>query len=82
MSHSKPALERAIAHLGGVNALARALGVQSQAVSQWRSGATSIGAERAVQIETATAGAVLRSALRPDLFAAPVPVAKRRASRR
>lgn len=38
-------------------------------VSQWESGDTSITADRAVQIETATRKAISRSDLRPDLFA-------------
>lgn len=38
-------------------------------VSQWEKGAT-IPAERVVEIESATAGAVSRSELRPDLWPA------------
>ena len=39
-------------------------------VSQWERGEVVITAERAVQIETVTDGAVPRSATRPDLFGA------------
>lgn len=49
-------------------------------VSQWYLGELRITAERAVQIEEATDGAVARHELRPDLFEAPkAPRAKSRA---
>lgn len=38
-------------------------------VSQWESGGTTVTADRAIQIETATRKAIHRSDLRPDLFA-------------
>jgi DNA-binding transcriptional regulator YdaS (Cro superfamily) len=80
MAHSKQALERAIQCAGGVAKLARALGIQSQAVSQWRNGTTSISPGRALEIEVATGGAVPRGELRPDIFGEYLPV-KRRAKR-
>lgn len=47
--------------------LAKALGVTPGAVNQWVSGATSITAERCVQIEQATGGLVRCEDLRPDV---------------
>lgn len=60
------AVQRAISALGGVPQLAKACGVSLQAVYKWRS--IGVTAERAIQIETATAGAVKRHELRPDLY--------------
>jgi DNA-binding transcriptional regulator YdaS (Cro superfamily) len=48
--------------------LAGKLGVDRSLVSQWLSGKTKVTAERAVQIERATNGAVTRAELRPDIF--------------
>ncbi|MCB2109313.1 MAG: helix-turn-helix domain-containing protein, partial [Rhodobacteraceae bacterium] len=60
------ALERAIVEAGGVAALARAINVTPQAVSQW----DRIPAERVIAVETATNGKVTRHQLRPDLYPA------------
>ncbi|MDX2224926.1 MAG: pyruvate, phosphate dikinase [Rhodospirillaceae bacterium] len=60
------ALERAITEAGGVAALARAINVTPQAVSQW----DRVPAERVLAVETATAGKVSRHDLRPDLYPA------------
>jgi TorA maturation chaperone TorD len=60
-------LERAIEAVGGVRALARALGVSQPAVSTWRR----IPAERVLAVEAATG--VSRTALRPDLYPASDP---------
>ena len=60
-------LERAIEAVGGVGALARALGVSQPAVSTWRR----IPAERVLAVEAATG--VSRTALRPDLYPASDP---------
>lgn len=49
-------------------ALARALECSPGLISQWLSGTTRITAERAVQIERATGGAVTAEELRPDVF--------------
>lgn len=62
------AIQRAIAHLGSQQALAAKLGVRQSAVSKWLYGSIAMTAERAVQIEEATDGAVRREDLRPDLF--------------
>ena len=68
------ALERAITEAGGVTALARAINVTPQAISQW----DRVPAERAIAVEQATKGKVTRQELRPDVFGAgeskPVPV--------
>jgi pyruvate,orthophosphate dikinase len=58
------ALERAITEAGGVTALARAINVTPQAISQW----DRVPAERAIAVEQATKGKVTRQELRPDLF--------------
>lgn len=47
---------------------AKIAGVQQSMVSQWFSGARPIGAERAVEIEKRTKGAIKRHELRPDIF--------------
>ena len=60
------ALERAITEAGGVAALARAINVTSQAISQWER----VPAERAIAVEQATGGKVTRHQLRPDLYPA------------
>jgi DNA-binding transcriptional regulator YdaS (Cro superfamily) len=57
------ALNTAIERMGGVVKLARAIGVTSQAVGQWR---RNIPAERVLQIEAATG--VSRHELRPDIY--------------
>src|SRR5579883_7076 len=61
------ALERAILEAGGVAALARAINVTPQAVSQW----DRVPAERAIAVEKATEGRISRHELRPDLYPAP-----------
>lgn len=58
------ALEHAIEVVGGVVALAEALGISKQAVSGWEQ----CPAERALQVEAATKGVVTRYRLRPDIF--------------
>lgn len=62
-------IERAIEAAGGVIAVSRALGVSAPAVSQWKK--TGAPAERCVALEHATAGAVTRYELRPDVFGDP-----------
>lgn len=49
-------------------AFAKQLSCSQGLVGQWLSGLQRITAERAVQIEQATAGAVTAAELRPDLF--------------
>jgi len=46
------------------------VGVSQGLVWQWISGKTTVTAERALQIERATAGQVTRHDLRPDIFGA------------
>jgi len=58
------ALDRAISEAGGVAALARAINVTSQAISQWER----VPAERTLAVEAATNGKVTRQQLRPDLY--------------
>jgi len=59
-----PHLIRAIEAAGGPAALAVALGVSSQAVSQWER----CPAHRVIAVEAAAGGAVSRHDLRPDLY--------------
>lgn len=59
-------VQRAIRVLGGVHQLAKACGVSAQAVYKWK--LAGVTAERAIQIEGATGGAVKRHELRPDLY--------------
>lgn len=61
------AIDRAIDAVGGLTAMAAACEVSPAAVSKWRQ---KVPAERVVQIEAATAGAVRREELRPDLYRA------------
>ena len=49
-------------------AFARAVGVSQGMVSHWLLGKKRITAERARDIERATAGVIQRSELRPDVF--------------
>lgn len=60
------ALDVAIDVVGGVANLAQACGVTRQAIMKWRR--RRVPAERVASIEHATAGAVSREQLRPDLF--------------
>lgn len=52
----------------GQSEFARRLGVSQGLVWQWVNGRTRITAERAVQIESVTAGEITRHDLRPDLY--------------
>jgi len=58
-------VELAVKGAGGTAALARALKIRSQAVSQW----TRIPAERVIQVEGVSG--VSRHVLRPDLYPTP-----------
>lgn len=68
----KAALERAIEHAGGQTALAKKLGVKQANVWTWlnRVKGETPPAEFCLGIEVATAGAVSRYELRPDVFGA------------
>lgn len=59
----EPGLEAAIRAVGGIGALARALGLAQPSVSEWRR----IPADRIAAVESVTG--VPRSELRPDLYA-------------
>jgi DNA-binding transcriptional regulator YdaS (Cro superfamily) len=58
------ALKVAIRAAGGTVALARKLGITSQAISQWQL----CPVQRAAAVERATNGLVTRQQLRPDIF--------------
>ena len=60
------ALQRVFEYFGSQAATARALEVSDMAVSLWKT--AGVTAERALEIEIATNGAVTRQDLRPDLF--------------
>ena len=63
------ALRQAIRHhLKSQVAVARAVGVSPQAVSEILRRGKRVPAEWCLPIETATAGAITRHALRPDLY--------------
>lgn len=69
-------LDLAIKALGTQQALADALGIKSPSISEWRDRGK-VPAERCIAIEQATAGAVSRYQLRPDVFGeAPAPLEK------
>lgn len=52
---------------GGGLKLARAIGVSSVIISQWKTGARAVPAERCPAIERATEGAVRCEDIRPDV---------------
>jgi len=64
----------------GAERAAELLGVSVPAVYHWCSGRRKIGAERAIQIEAVTNGALRREQLRPDLFSLSPPRGIARAS--
>lgn len=64
MRIARAALRLAIDTSGGVVALAKALGISSQAVSMW----SIVPASRVLAIENICAGAVSRHELRPDFY--------------
>lgn len=72
----KSAIQKAVDAMGGQSALARKVKVTPQRVQQWvKSG--KVPAERVLEIESATAYAVSRHELRPDIY--PIVNADRRA---
>ncbi|WP_394165099.1 transcriptional regulator [Neptunomonas phycophila] len=60
------AMKRAISEAGGNVKLAAALGITSQAVSQWRL----VPADRVLDVEKACGSKVTRHEMRPDIFGA------------
>lgn len=62
-------LSRAIELLGSQAALARAIGVVPMAISNWKT--RGVPVQKCGEIEKATAGAVRKHDLRPDIFDAP-----------
>lgn len=58
------ALRKAIDTVGNTAKLAAALGLSSQAISQWEE----VPAHRVLAVERATGGKVTRHELRPDLY--------------
>lgn len=69
MRPMKDAVERAIKAAGTASALAKALKISEQAVSQWRRGERPVPANRVLDVERITG--VSRHELRPDVFGAP-----------
>ncbi|MFC5488460.1 helix-turn-helix domain-containing protein [Dokdonella soli] len=61
-------IETAVSLCGSQAALAAAVGVSQQVVWQWLNGRRPVPAVHCIPIENATAGAVTRYALRPDVF--------------
>jgi DNA-binding transcriptional regulator YdaS (Cro superfamily) len=62
------ALKRAVEALGTQTAVARAVGVTAQAVSDMVRNGRRVPAEWCLPIERATSGIVTRHQLRPDLY--------------
>lgn len=60
-------IQKAIDHFGSAASLARGLDVAPQMITQWKDGSRPIPAERALEIERATGGAVTCEELRPDI---------------
>ena len=60
-------LETYLQQRGMVNALAEKLSVPPALLSQWKAGARKVPAERCIEIERATGGAVRCEDLRPDI---------------
>lgn len=65
---TKTPIQKAIEIAGSHAALAVAVGVTPPMVWQWCQGIRPISAARCIPIEQATAGAVTRYDLRPDIF--------------
>jgi len=65
MDHEK--LIEACKKIGGQSALARALGVKPPTVNEWIKSGRPVPADRCIDIELATQGAVRCEDLRPDI---------------
>lgn len=70
MNHQISAIQRAIELVGPAN-LAKVLGVKPQFITALGKGDRPVPPARCLAIEDATAGAVTRYELRPDVFGAP-----------
>ena len=66
------AVSRAIEIAGGLNRLARAIGVASPTVHEWKTGKRRVPAERCLQIDKFTNGVVDCEQLRPDVEWRPI----------
>jgi DNA-binding transcriptional regulator YdaS (Cro superfamily) len=60
-------IDRACAAVGGASTLAELLGIKPPSVSEWKTRGR-VPAERVLEIERVTKGAVSRHELRPDLY--------------
>lgn len=69
MVMERTAIERAIEAAGGQVALAKAISVTPQAISQWKK--NGVPADRALTVQLATGNAVLCHELCPDKFPTP-----------
>ncbi len=67
MKRENSALKKACLSFGGQALMARNLGVSPPTINQWVSGARPIPAERCLEIEKITEGAVTCEELRPDV---------------
>ena len=74
-------INTAVQHVGGISALAKALGVTPPTVHQWLKGQRPIPAERCPAIERLTNRTVTCEALRPDVAGLLKAKPKRRAER-
>lgn len=67
----KDLVAKAAELLGGIAALAVAIGVKPPTVYQWLNGTRPVPAKQCPRIERATGGAVTAEQLRPDVFLPP-----------
>ncbi|TGP29091.1 MULTISPECIES: YdaS family helix-turn-helix protein [unclassified Mesorhizobium] len=70
MADIRTHIERAVLLLGSQAKLAHAAGCSQQYISLLLQGKTGLSAEKAIDFERATDGAVSKSQLRPDIFGA------------
>lgn len=67
MKNENSVLKEACLNFGGQASVARNLGVSPPTINQWVSGIRPIPAERCLEIEKLTGGAVICEELRPDI---------------
>ena len=71
-------IKQAVKAVGGQQSeLAKRISVSPQIVNQWVTGKRPVPAHHCIAIEEATGGAVTRYDLRPDVFGAVKPTARR-----